>query len=76
MESSRKQTQDYQDKVIKFLDNCKEHKQVFTPFEESIIRKYYPIRSTKDIAKSLGKTPSQIAHKATHLGVKKKKEDK
>jgi len=69
--SQRKQAQSYQDKIISFLEESPNYtKSMFTPFEDDIIRKYYPKKGSVALAKALNKTRRQITARAQHMGVK------
>lgn len=71
MESHRKQTQSYEDKVVKFLDSSPNIKYVmFSKFEDDMIKKYYPEKGANPIALALKKDKRQIHRRATALGVK------
>jgi len=74
MQNSLKQTQVIQSKIIKQLDDLPQNwKSIFTEFDDNCIRKYYPTKKTKDVARIIGKTDWQVKHRATYLGVKKEK---
>ena len=70
--SSRKQTQDYQDRVIKELEAAPDKKIIFGAFEDDMIRKYYPSKGASAVAKALNLKPEQIRHRAGTLGVKRR----
>ena len=67
--SSRKQTADYQSKIIKDIEALPNFALGFTPFEDEVIRKYYPSKGTK-ISGVLNRTRRQVLHRAKKLGVK------
>jgi len=69
METSRKQTTDFEVKIIKQLEALPVTRSLFTKFEDDMVRKYYPSRGAK-ISKPLGKTPTQIRRRAKRLGVR------
>ena len=72
MLTSRKQTQNLQNKIIKELEALPDNPKVsFTPFEDDMIRKYYPLKGGVGLAKILKKKYSQIGARASRLGVKK-----
>jgi hypothetical protein len=71
MESSRKQTTNYQNKIIKQLDALPDEKPLFSPFEDEMIRKYYPSKGGPAIARILGKPISQLKSRVQSLKVKR-----
>jgi len=72
MESHRKQTKSYEDKVIKFLEESIPQKRgIFTDFQIETIKKYYATRPYRVIAKALGFSTAQITNKVNKLGLKK-----
>jgi hypothetical protein len=74
MESSRKQTARFEDRVIAELEAAPDYGwrgAIFTPKEDEIIRKYYPTKGGAAVAKALNKTRSQVTHRAAEIGVRR-----
>lgn len=72
MQSSIKQTQSYQNKVIKQLERLPDNPiKKFTDFEDEMIKKYYPKKGGSGLAKVFNKTALCIANRACHLGIKR-----
>jgi len=71
-QSSRKQTSDYQNKVIRELEAIP-NKHRFTEFEDSVIKRFYATKGSIPISEKLGKTPEQVRHRAQLLGAQKHK---
>lgn len=73
MESSRKLSSSYEDKIIRQIEEApdKSRRSMFTPFEDDVIRKYYPKKGSQTIAKALERTARQIISRATAIGVKR-----
>lgn len=73
MVTSRKQSQSNQDKIIAELESLPDAPFCgFTAFQDDVIRRFYPTKSPKEIAKILGKTAGQIHSRAAHLGVRRR----
>jgi len=72
MPTKCKQTETYQDRIIKELEAAaSDNRHDFNQFEDDCIKKYYPIKQNTEIARILGKTPYHIKKRAQYLGVKK-----
>lgn len=69
---ARKQSQDYQDKIIKEIEaEPDRHLKMFSDFEDEIIKKYYPTKGAAAIAPRIGKTKKQVINRATALGIRR-----
>lgn len=71
MEFTRKQTTNYQDKIIRSLEDAPDLRRVFTPFEDEVIRKYYPSKGGRAVAQAIGKNYRQIVDRANYLNVQR-----
>ena len=70
MPNTRRRNHNISDSIIKELDRLPDYTtRVFTEFEEEMVRKYYPKKNPKDIARILGKKEEQIRRKAKQLGI-------
>jgi hypothetical protein len=76
METSRKQTQNIQSKIIKILEDAPEvtkRFQAWSKFDDDILRKYY-YRKDKDlIAKVLNRSKQAIENRANVIGITQRK---
>lgn len=72
MELTRKQSKDYQNKIIAQIEQIPDKVILFTEFEDDLIRKYYAIKGSA-IADAIGKTRKQVSSRATFLGVAKRR---
>jgi hypothetical protein len=70
MEFNRKQTQSYQDKIIKELESIPDASP-FTAFEDDMMKKYYSTKGGGTLAKVLKKPRWKIYHRAILLGLKR-----
>lgn len=71
MESSRKQTTSIEDKIISQIEALPDYKySIFSKFEDDMIKKYYPSKGPKGLAKVLGKTPRQVSNRAVKFGIR------
>lgn len=71
METSRKQTQNIQNKIIKELEAIPDKNPLFSDFDDEVLRRFYPTKNTKAIAEKLDKSVAQIRHRVQELGVRK-----
>lgn len=74
MESSRKQTARFEDRVIAELEaapNIGWKGKIFSDWEDDLIKKYYPQKGSLQLSKALGKSVAQIIHRAQSLGIRR-----
>ena len=73
MQTSVKQTQSIQDRIIKELEAAPESsgRRYWQTWEDNVLRKFYSCRSYKLIAEKLNRTVDSIQNRAYALGLKK-----
>jgi len=74
MQTSRKQANSYQDKIIAELENSSTTTRgynIWTDFERDILKKYYPTKDVQVIAKVLNRPVQQIRIQVSNMGIKK-----
>lgn len=75
METSCKQGQDIQNKVIRELDRLPDiQRSYWTEFEIEVLKKYYGKKDPGGIAKVLNRTRSAVMRKASDMGLSFSKE--
>ncbi len=68
MQTSRKQTSDYQTRIIKELDHCPDSKQRdWSEFEEGLMRKYYQKKGARAIGNILERSTTSVHNKAQNM---------
>ena len=76
LETARKQTACYQDKIIKELEAAPDMRRtMFSQFEDDMIKRFYPTKGSAPLAKALNKGRKQITNRASTLGLKRKAAD-
>ena len=70
MHFTRQQTTHHNFKIIAELESATSYSK-FTPFVDEMIRRYYPIKKTADVAKALGLTYTEVKGRANTLGIRK-----
>lgn len=74
MQTSSKQAHHLQSRIIKELEAAPPtFEKTWSEFELEMLRKYYPTKNTKAIAKILGKSWGSVRNKAERLALKKEK---
>lgn len=73
MEVACKQSQSYQDKIVKQLESMPDiPTRIFSDFDKAQVRKYYVRKGSIALAKALNKRPDQIVRLANGLGLKRR----
>ena len=76
MESTRRQTQSIEDRIVRELEALPIQKRVFSEFEDGMLRTYFGTREVSDLARILRKTSQQIRNRANALGLRKQETGK
>ena len=72
MLTSRKQTTDYQSRIIRELEALPDIPLcLFNEFDDLVIKKHYARLGAEPIAKVLNKTRKQITERASRLGIRR-----
>lgn len=66
--TSRKQTEDIQDKIIKELEEAPDVR-LFSPFEDALIKRFYKTKGARAIAEKIGKNVKQVRGRVSSMGL-------
>jgi hypothetical protein len=72
MQTSVKQTALDEDRIIRALENLPNRSaRLFSRFVDDCLKKYFLIKSVKDLAAIIGKTDEQVRNRAKCLGLRR-----
>lgn len=72
MQTSCKQTENYQSRIIKELEAAPDKPfKIFSEFDDDMIRKYYIMKGSRTLARILNKKPTQVQARAAKLGIRR-----
>jgi hypothetical protein len=69
MYSSRKQTEDIKSRIMKELDDSPDVFIIWKPWEDELLKKYYPSKGCGTLSKVLKKGYSNVRNRAHQLGI-------